>query len=78
MRRDTVRYGGMTARAICGDNAAVAVIEHDGLTAYGDSKRNKGERKIADVGLDLAMARALYDLGEQLEQRAYETLERLG
>lgn len=75
MRRDTVRYGGISAKAICGDNAAAAVIEHDGLVAYGDSKRNKGERHNADVGLDLALARAFYDLGDQLAERAYAQLE---
>ena len=77
MRRDTVRYGGITARAICGDNAAAAVVEHDGIVAYGDSKRNKGERHNADVGLDLAMARAFYDLGDQLTERAYINLEEI-
>lgn len=56
-------------------NAAAASITHDGVTAFGDSKRNNGEPRNYRLGSDLAVARAFIDLGEQLENRALNLLE---
>lgn len=57
------------------DNAATAVVEFDGLTGAGDSKRNKGEVRNVNVGADLALGRAFIDLGTELIGRAYEQLD---
>lgn len=60
---------------LAGENAAVARVRFGNLSVTGESKRNKGERKQADVGLDLALARALYRLADELTDRAYANLE---
>lgn len=60
---------------IVGHNASVAVIDFDGLRAFGDAKRNKGERKNDEVGRDLALGRAYIDMGKQLIARAHKTLD---
>lgn len=65
---------------LTGPNASVAAITYDDgngkrLTVYGDSKRNKGEVKDADVGFDLAIGRAFISLGDELVS---EALRRIG
>lgn len=75
MANDSVGYKGATVSAIAADDAAAAVVSYDGLTVYGGSKRNKHERKNADVGLDLAIGRAFVNLGKELITRGNERLE---
>lgn len=61
--------------ALAVDNAAVAVVEFDGLVGSGDSKRNNGEPRNVNIGYDLALGRAFIDLGSELIGRAYDLLE---
>lgn len=76
MAVDTIRYtGDPVVKGMAGENAAVATVEYDGMVAYGDSKRNKGEIRNADVGLDLAIGRAFIRLGDELVDRAYAQLD---
>lgn len=70
------RYvGDPKVTAMAGENAAVATVEYDGIVAYGDSKRNHGEVRNADVGLDLAIGRAFIRLGDEFVDRAYAQLD---
>lgn len=76
MHEDNYRYAGRpVVNGMAGENAAVATVEYDGMVAYGDSKRNKGEVRNADVGLDLAIGRAFIRLGDELVDRAYAQLD---
>lgn len=68
-------YEAVSVEAIAADDAAAAVVRYQGLEAYGSSKRNKGERKNADTGIDLAIGRAFINLGKQMEKRG---LKRIG
>lgn len=65
--------------ALAGPNASVATVTYDDgnvrVTVYGDSKRNKGEIKDAQVGFDLAIGRAFRNLGDELVS---EALRRIG
>lgn len=62
-------------QVIVGDNASAAYVKYGGLLGIGDAKRNKGERRNADVGQDLALGRAFINLGNQMVARALETLD---
>jgi len=66
---------GAEVEVIVSHNASVAVIDFDGLRAYGDAKRNKGERRNDEVGRDLALGRAYIEMGRKLIARAHETLD---
>lgn len=58
-----------------GPNVAVAKARYgDEYTVVGDSKRNKGETYNEQVGVDLAVGRALVQLGKLLIDRAYASL----
>lgn len=72
---DGVEARSIEITALTGDNASVAAVDYDGLTAFGDAKRNKGERRNQSVGEDLAVGRAFINLGHQLIDRAQETLD---
>lgn len=58
-----------------GPHVSVAQVAYGDLTGSGDAKRNNGERRQPDVGRELAVGRALVDLGNQLIDRAYARLE---
>lgn len=76
MPNETIRWtGDPKVKGMAGENAAVATVDYDGIVAYGDSKRNKGEVRNADVGLDLAIGRAFIRLGDELVDRAYAQLD---
>jgi len=66
---------GAKVDVIVSHNASVAVVNFDGLVAYGDAKRNKGERRNDEVGRDLALGRAYVELGKKLIARAHKTLD---
>lgn len=72
---DSINHRGATVSAIAAEDAAAAVVSYDSIVAYGGSKRNKHERKNADVGLDLAIGRAFLNLGKNLIDRANERLD---
>jgi hypothetical protein len=61
-------------QSLSGPNTTVAQVSYGRVTASGDAKRNKGERTQKNVGLDLAVGRALVELRNQLIDRAYEAL----
>lgn len=61
-------------QSLTGPHATVAEVYFDGLVAAGDAKRNNGERTRLNVGRDLAIGRALVELGNQLIDRAYDAL----
>lgn len=75
MPNDSINHRGATVSAIAAEDAAAAVVSYDSIVAYGGSKRNKHERKNADVGLDLAIGRAFLNLGKNLIDRANERLD---
>jgi hypothetical protein len=61
-------------QALQTSNVAAAVVSFDGLEGEGDSKRNNGERRQPQVGMDLAIGRAFVDLGKKLQQRGQDAL----
>jgi hypothetical protein len=70
--RDDRRF---EVNSIIADNASVAHVQYGDLEAFGDAKRNKGERRDSQVGRDLAEGRAFLDLGKQLIDRAMARLD---
>lgn len=64
----------VTLQALGTTNVAAAVVTFDGIEGEGDSKRNNGEKRQPQVGMDLAIGRAFQDLGQRLIKRAYDAL----
>lgn len=65
----------VVVNAIAAGDATAAVVDYKGHKAYGSSKRNKHEIKDTSVGLDLAVGRALCQLGRDLVADANARLD---
>jgi hypothetical protein len=56
---------------------AVVVAGDDRLGGWGRARRRPSDPELPSVGEDLAVARALMDLGHKLLERAAATIERV-
>lgn len=60
----------VTLNVLVGDNAAVAQVSYQGKVYSGSSKRHPGDPRDESIARDLAVGRALQNLGKALADAA--------